>query len=257
MKPVAIRVINLAARADRREQIAAQFHRLGIYGYTFFEAVDGRTQPPHPLFGHYDPVARARVKGPKRDLKPSQLGCYASHYLLWEECAAQTEPLVVIEDDAIVLDTFPTLLAQARDMAALWPLVWLHDNDKPGRDPALAVGRIGPFDLYKKLKTHYRAVAYLISPEGARALLRYSRTWIYPVDDAMCRFYDHGVESIQVRPHCVTHDNDSASDITGAAAPAPMPLRDRLRRESFKALDQVRRLAHNLHFRFKYRRLQP
>lgn len=252
MKPIAIRVINLAARADRREQIAAQFRRLGVDAYTFFEAVDGREQPDHPLFRHYDPAARRRVKGPGRDLKGSQLGCYASHYLLWEECVARGEPLVVVEDDAIVLDDFPVFLRHAREIADLWPLVWLHDNDKPGRDPSLAAGRVGPFELRKKLKTHYRTVAYLVSPRGARDLLRHSQTWIYPVDDAMCRFYDHGVENIQVRPHCVTHDNDSASDITGAEASAPLSGRDILRRESFKALDQVRRLAHNLRFRLRY-----
>lgn len=257
MKPIAIRVINLAARADRREQIATQFQRLGVDGYRFFEAVDGRTQSDHPLFRRYDPVARRRVKGPGRDLKASQLGCYASHYLLWEECVAGSEPLVVIEDDAIVLDDFPIFLRYAREIAGLWPLVWLHDNDKPGRDPSLPVGRVGPFELYKKLKTHYRTVAYLITPQGAQGLLRYSRTWIYPVDDAMCRFYDHGVESIQIHPHCVTHDNDSVSDITGAEASVPLSLSDIVRRESFKSADQVRRLAHNLRFRLRHGRSRP
>lgn len=257
MKPVPIRVINLVERADRREQIAAQFKRLGVDAYGFFEAVDGRVQPGHPLFRRYDPVARERLRGPGRGLKGAQLGCYASHYLLWEECVALGEPLVVVEDDAILLDNFPAFLQHARELAGLWPLVWLHDNDKPGRDPSLIVGRIGPFELHKKLKTHYRTVAYLISPQGARDLLRYSRTWIYPVDDAMCRFYDHGVESIQVRPHCVTHDNDSASDITGPGASVPLSLRDIVRRESIKAVDQARRLAHNLRFRLRYWRSRP
>jgi len=256
MKPLDIQVINLASRADRREQIAAQFARLGVASYAFFEAVNGKAHPDHPLFRLYDAAARRRVKGRGRDLKPSQLGCYASHYLLWQRCVASGEPLVVVEDDAVILDNFPDFLDQARALAARWPLVWLHDNDKPGRAPTLSVGRAGPFSLRKTLKSHYRTVAYLLGPRGAEGLLRYSQAWIYPVDDAMCRFYDHGVESILIQPHCVTHDNDSISDITGAA-PAPLPLADKLRREAHHAGDQIRRSIHNARFRLGRGRTSP
>ena len=248
MKPLAIRVINLAARADRREHVARQFERAGVAGYSFFEAVNGRAHPDHPLFRLYDAAARERVKGQGRGLKLSQLGCYASHYLLWQECVSSGEPLIVVEDDAIILDNFPELLACAPDLARRWPLVWLHDNDKPGRNPTSAAGRTGPFELRKVLKSHYRTVGYLLNPQGAQRLLQYSQRWIYPVDDAMCRYFDHGVESILIRPHCVTHDNESDSDITGEALP-PLCWADTLRRESHKSVDQIRRVAHNLRFR--------
>ncbi|CAM5194797.1 hypothetical protein CDEF62S_06046 [Castellaniella defragrans] len=254
MKPLTVRVVNLASRADRREQVAAQFARVGVASYSFFEAVNGTANPDHPLFRLYDPAARRRIKGRGRDLKPSQLGCYASHYRLWQECVASGEPLIVVEDDAVILDNFPALLDQARGLAERWPLVWLHDNDKPGRSPTLRVGHAGPFSLHKTLKSHYRTVAYLLSPAGAQGLLRYSRTWIYPVDDAMCRYYDHGVESILIQPHCVTHDNDSASDITGSAS-APLSLTDVLRREAHQTMDQIRRARYNAWFRLRQRRL--
>lgn len=248
MRPVVVRIINLAARADRREHVVAQLADAGVTQYEFFEAIDGGRHPDHPLFRLYDPVARTHVKGPGRDLKPSQLGCYASHYLLWQECLAAGAPMIVMEDDAILLPGFGELLACARELADRWPLVWLHDADKPRHDAVLRVGHVGRFALYKTLKSHYRTVAYLISPAGARGLLGYSRTWVYPVDDAMCRFYDHGVESILIRPHCVTHDNGSASDITGFVA-ASMPLHDRLRRARIEAFDHVRRALYNVRFR--------
>ncbi|CAM5194845.1 hypothetical protein CDEF62S_04781 [Castellaniella defragrans] len=74
MKPLTVRVVNLASRVDRREQVAAQFARVGVASYSFFEAVNGTANPHHPLFRLYDPPARRRIKGRGRDLKPSQLG---------------------------------------------------------------------------------------------------------------------------------------------------------------------------------------
>lgn len=144
MSTIPIRVISLASRIDRRRQVAEQFARLGVAGYSFLDAVNGKEQPDHPLFAHYDPAARARRKGRGRDLKPSQLGCFASHYLLWQECAASGRPMVVVEDDALLQDNFPDLLIRASQLAERWPLIWLHGYDRSGRDPVMAVGRMGP-----------------------------------------------------------------------------------------------------------------
>ena len=248
MSTIPIRIISLASRTDRRQQIAAQFDRLGVTGYTFLDAVNGKEQPDHPLFAHYDPVARARRKGRGRDLKPSQLGCFASHYLLWQECVASGQPMLVVEDDAILLDHFPDVLAQAPGLTRAWPLIWLHGYYKRGRDPGTVVGKMASFTLVRKLKRHSGTVAYLLAPDGASALLAYCQTWVHPVDDTMVRFYDHGVESIVLQPLCIDHDHDSVSDIRGEENP-PMPLTDKIRRELYKAGDELRRWWHNLRFR--------
>ncbi|MFC4299832.1 MAG: glycosyltransferase family 25 protein [Castellaniella sp.] len=254
MNTLPIRIISLASRLDRRRQIAAQFDRLGISGYSFLDAVNGKQQPDHPLFSHYDPVARARVKGRGRDLKPSQLGCFASHYLLWQECAESGRPLIVVEDDAILKDNFPEMLDHAQALLHEWPFIWLHEYDRPGRDAFMHVGRVGPFALTRKLKRHSCSVAYLLAPAGARALLEGSRTWIYPLDDAVFRFYEHGVENIVIQPACVAQDHESPSDITGAAVESPLPLGDKIRREAYQVRDTVWRLVHNLRFRLSHKR---
>ena len=252
MNTIPIRIISLASRPDRRQRIADQFDRLGISGYSFLDAVNGRQRPDHPLFAHYDPVARARVRGRGRDLMPSQLGCFASHYLLWQECADSGRPLIVVEDDAILKDSFPDMLEHAQALLGAWPFIWLHEYDRPGRDAFTLVGRVGPFALTRKLKRHSCSVAYLLAPEGARALLDGGRTWIYPVDDMMFRFYEHGVENIAIRPACVAQDHESPSDITGADAESPLPLTDKVRREAYRARDTVWRLLHNIRFRIHH-----
>ncbi|MER1966976.1 glycosyltransferase family 25 protein [Castellaniella sp. GW247-6E4] len=253
---IPIHIVNLPSRTDRRARLAAQMALMGDYPYSFFSAVHGARQPDHPLFRHYDPAARERVKGHGSPLKPSQLGCFASHYLLWQECVESGAPLIVIEDDAILGPNFAKFLEHAPAIARRWPLVWLHGNDKPGRDPSIAVDREGAFVLHKKLKGHFRTVAYLITPAGAQALLRHCETWIYPVDDTMIRFYEHGVESIALRPACVTHDDASESDIRGPASRARRGLGDTLRREAFRLRDNLRKTLHNTVFRLHHRRLR-
>ena len=229
-----IRIISLASRSDWRRQIADRFDRLGVTGYSFLDAVNGKAQPDHPLFAHYDPIARARVKGRGRDLKPSQLGCFASHYLLWQECAESGRPLIVIEDDAILKENFLDALVQAPGLAETWPLVWLYEYDRPGRDPSMKVGKAGPFTLMRKLKQHSCSVAYLLSPAGAAALLRHGQTWVYPLDDTMFRFSwppkPVAVSECRMRRGFMTRtarDGSGTADCAASAISYPGPCRPR------------------------------
>jgi len=195
------------------------------------------------------------VKGRGRDLKPSQLGCFASHYLLWQECAASGQPMVVVEDDAVLKDNFPDMLAYARQLSEAWPLIWLHEYDRPGKPDAFTIDRrIGPFTLVRKLKGHFCAVSYLLSPPAAEILLDYCRSWIYPVDDTMFRFYEHGVENIALLPPCVGQNHELPSDIRGGTDSPSLSLLEKVRREGHKARDTARRVLHNLRFRLCHKR---
>ncbi|MEZ9323151.1 glycosyltransferase family 25 protein [Vibrio sp. 10N.286.51.E5] len=89
-------VISLDDALERRVSIEQQFANIG-QDFKFFDAVDGR-KDVHPLFSYYNSKKRMRCKG--YEMTPGELGCFASHYLLWEKCVELNEPIVVIEDDA-------------------------------------------------------------------------------------------------------------------------------------------------------------
>lgn len=36
-----------------------------------------------------------------KPLSKTQLGCYASHYILWERCIKEDKPIKVLEDDVL------------------------------------------------------------------------------------------------------------------------------------------------------------
>ncbi|WQZ69474.1 glycosyltransferase family 25 protein [Helicobacter pylori] len=41
-----------------------------------------------------------------KELLPQEFGCYLSHYLLWKECVKTNQPVVILEDDAMLESNF-------------------------------------------------------------------------------------------------------------------------------------------------------
>lgn len=41
-----------------------------------------------------------------QELLPQEFGCYLSHYLLWKECVKTNQPVVILEDDAMLESNF-------------------------------------------------------------------------------------------------------------------------------------------------------
>ncbi|HDZ9284767.1 TPA: glycosyltransferase family 25 protein, partial [Vibrio cholerae] len=91
-----IYVISLKNSLDRRASIEQQMTSHGLK-FEFFDAIDGRIDPPHPLFANYDYTKRLWLTSGKMPMR-GELGCYASHYLLWQKCVELNAPIVVLED---------------------------------------------------------------------------------------------------------------------------------------------------------------
>lgn len=95
---VKIFIINLPTSTDRKKNISEQLSSMNLE-YHLFPAVNGKTDN-HPLLSHYDDGLSQKFRS--KSLTKGQLGCYASHYLLWEKCVKLNEPIIVIEDDALI-----------------------------------------------------------------------------------------------------------------------------------------------------------
>jgi glycosyl transferase family 25 len=91
----AIRVINLDRSVDRRQAFTQMAHDTKL-DWAFFPAHTGATKP----LQYDDRVATRRVGRP---LSPSEIGCYASHFKLWEWLAnSDYDQAIILEDDVIV-----------------------------------------------------------------------------------------------------------------------------------------------------------
>ena len=129
---------------------------------------------------------------PALSYTPGAIGCALSHLELWERCGAGSEPMTICEDDAVLHSAFEPRAAELLgNLAQGWHLVlwgWNFDSvmqyEMLEGVPVVIAGadeaamRRGArvfqqtarqFEL-RRLRRAIGAVAYTISPEGARRL---------------------------------------------------------------------------------------
>lgn len=254
--PPVIYVVSLTSALERRGFMQEQLEAQGI-AFEFFDAIHGASNPDHPLFAKYDDQERLRRRGPGTSLNLGQLGCFASHYLLWEKCVASNRPIIVLEDDVqLAQPEFSQFYSDANYFADTFDLVWLQPNLR-GQDRDIFIGQRHSFAIKKFLKGASGTLGYLISPSSAQALLDYCQRWIYPVDSTMKRFYEHGVEAIGIEPTCVHPQDGLGSYVNEDGQDVKRTLWQKARREWFTLSDRRKRWKHNTLFRIQKRREAP
>ncbi|WP_104753664.1 glycosyltransferase family 25 protein [Helicobacter salomonis] len=136
----------------------------------------------------------------------SELGCYASHYTLWQHCVASQEPLCILEDDITLQPHFfESLEFLQSNLASLgWArLMHLFDYAKtPTATPGV--------QEIKENTCGSGAQGYCITPKIAAAFLAVSKKWIMPVDWVMENHYVHGIPNLVLEPFSIV-ENQSLS----------------------------------------------
>ncbi|MDX1589073.1 MAG: glycosyltransferase family 25 protein [Oleiphilaceae bacterium] len=245
-------VISLKRATERRQSIQNQLSALGL-DFVFFDAVDGKRG--HELFARYD-AQKARRIG-EIPLTPGHLGCYASHYRVWQRCAQSGRPVIVLEDDAML---FPEpLLRFVRQAPGLPPelecvRLFASKSRKQGRLPVLESQGLA---IAKFLRGHKSATGYYLTPRAAEKFLRHGARWAEPVDIEMDQFWANGVECYGVVEPCLTHNPDFQSAIdTGIDTAQARRGLMRLRWRWYLLQGKLAREIHNRMFRARARRLK-
>ncbi len=92
-----IYIVSLRDAAQRRTQCARTMARLGLR-FEFFDAVEGAKLPHEEIAQVYDADANARLY--KHPLSPPEIGCYLSHFALWQRIASGAQGgAFLLEDD--------------------------------------------------------------------------------------------------------------------------------------------------------------
>jgi glycosyl transferase, family 25 len=239
-------VINLSSSKDRRESILHQFHGIGLR-VILFTAINGR-EDNHPLFKNYNPVLRWKSRC--KSLSRGQLGCFASHYLLWEKCVQLSEPIVVLEDDALLFKReFLSFYRSIPVLSAKYECIRLFDN-RSKHHSAIPVEQMAGFGISKFTKGHMGTTGYFLTPPGAKKFLSHAQQWFLPVDIFMDRFWANRVECFGITPPCLTDDPGFPSTIKEINdEKSKRTLLMKFRREFFSLQEQVRKRLHNLKFR--------
>ncbi|WP_341659408.1 glycosyltransferase family 25 protein [Vibrio sp.] len=189
-------VISLKRSLDRRESIKDQLDTLNLK-FEFFDAIDGHAEQPHPLFDKYDYYKRLWLTNGRMPSK-GEMGCYASHYLIWKKCVASDEPTLVIEDDAYIKPVIVDLLPHIKENVGKYGFLRLEPETNKCK-------------LFKKEEHDEYSISfmdnnfggtrsYAISPQAAQKLINGSELWCMPVDNYIGSLYIHDMPSYQMYP---------------------------------------------------------
>lgn len=200
-------VINLKDRQDRWEgvQKSAIKHAPWLK-MNRLDAVNGRENPPptKDVCKKYSTLRLAKMfhwYRPKTvEMSGGELGCCASHLKAWRKCAASNQPLIVLEDDAVILPCFTETLDKAlkeapKDIGALW----LTSKDRGTRK------RVG--EVLMEPSYLWTTVGYVIWPAAAKAFIKLLPMDM-PVDNFMAwHIKEKNVNGFSVQPACVRQAN--------------------------------------------------
>ncbi len=193
-------VISLAREAERRARMQQE---LAGFDFEFFEAVDGSLLDADD-YGHRLDAEWLRImRG--RKLSAEEIGCFLSHYGLWEHIVeAEISCALVLEDDARLEDGFQEIVAEAMKIQAQWDVVYLAAIKKPLRMVRMIAALNGCRWLIQ-CRRRTGGVGYLIRLDAAKALLHHCWRIRAPIDYLYTGWWENGLRVYAVDPAIIRH----------------------------------------------------
>lgn len=163
-------MINLKRRPERRIKMEATLKELGL-DFTYLEAVDGKTltdeiliQKGITLLPEYtDPYH-------KRPMTMGEIGCFLSHYTIWQMMVEKGQEEVLVLEDDIRFEPFFTqrselFMEDARRIGG-WDLIYYGRKRLQENEAFLEQS-----ENFVKVSYTYWTLGYVISLQGAKKLL--------------------------------------------------------------------------------------
>jgi glycosyl transferase, family 25 len=243
----AIKVISLDTSVDRRRAFTRTTGGINL-DWGFFPAHAAIMEPLQ-----YDDRAAVRRSG--RPLSPTEIGCYASHFKLWEWLSnSNFDQAIILEDDVIVdwalieKVTITRLSDYGIDLLRLHtycPFRWTITKYKFFSVNDHLVRLIGMIP---------GAAAYVLSKAAAHNLVSNYSTISAPVDWILPRYWEHRIINYCVFPFPVIHRHGPS--IIGERHAARRAVSDSVARIGWRVRDRAER-AYAEHFLIKRLPLGP
>ena len=187
----AVRVISLANAAERRSEFAKFFPK------DRFSYFDAHTSLSDKL--SYDPEKALQRSG--RTLKPQELGCYSSHYSLWQWFLESSfSQLLVFEDDVIVDWAFISKI-RLIDFADQNIHFLRLFTKLPPHWKYVCTPYLTPYHhLLRIMGFAHGAQAYLLTRFGAEKLAEKAQSVDSAIDVFLDRYWEHGLPDLAIFP---------------------------------------------------------
>ena len=197
-------VINLVRSKDRREHILREIakYRDDQIAVEFFDAVDASKKEHLKFKKHCIKFLTKCYFG--QDLTDAEKGCFASHYCLWQKCVEMNEPIIVLEDDIDLADSF--LEGIERIYRSQYEYV---------RFRGTTTKKI--WRMEEHFGITYLTLAgtqgYYLTPKAARKFLQKAYLWLWPVDLYTDKSYLNKVPNVIHLPYLINDEKYFSSTI--------------------------------------------
>lgn len=133
----------------------------------------------------------------QRPMTWSERACFLSHRKAWQSVLTSQKPALILEDDAVLSDELPSLLAGLENLKAIDHIsLEYRGRKKLLAKQAITVG--GGFFLHRLYLDRSGAAAYILWPSGAQKLLTAARQNCALADAMLCQ--NTSLQSYQVVP---------------------------------------------------------
>ena len=159
--PMKILIIHLPSQIERLAFQEKQMERLGL-AFDWLPATEASSVNE----ATYTQLAYRW----ERPLRKSEVSCFLSHQLAWQQVLDTQTPTLILEDDALLADTVPALLQSLQSLTDI-DLVTLENR---GRKKILGTATLAPTDQVKLLPLYQDrtgAAGYVLWPSGATKLM--------------------------------------------------------------------------------------
>lgn len=220
-------------------------HRL-LEGHLSELGVDAQVVPA--IFLNSDPERasgydlRVRMKTLGYGLTKGEVGCFLAHRSAWEKVAAGDRPCLILEDDARLDSRLVRNLGELSGAIAGTKVILRLFSQRHPRAKLWRRLTCG-LKIVRPMSAGHSAVAYLLDPAAAAALLQSSTRFWQTVDDHMDDEPAHSCVIMHVLPE-LAHHEDEGNSLIGARRKSPLPLALRLRREWLRALRKAKLAWH-------------
>ena len=188
---VMVGVINLPSAVERRRFQEQQLLGLEL-DFFFLEATS--------IIDISDERYRKEGNGWERPLRKSEVACFDSHKRMWREVARQNEPILVLEDDAVLSEFVPLILSEMENKENM-DFVTLEVRSRKKTVLKTSDFLVEGFRLLSLVQDRTGLAAYVLWPSGAKKLLQKSSMTAPALADAFV-FSDYSLRSYQVEPAC-------------------------------------------------------
>lgn len=214
MNNIKVIVISLKHEKQRRLFIQKQLQEIGL-DVTFFDAINGSKENVF-LNPDYNKLKRRLFYG--KDLTDGELGCFLSHRAVIKKIVLERiEHCLVLEDDALLLQNFSSVLVSLLNCSYSWELIRFLGNPKIEKLTQRKILKLfGEYYLTRLATSPGGAYAYLISYDGAKKLAKALNEIYLPIDSVMGHPWRAGIEVLTVQPAVATWNKEFISAIGDA-----------------------------------------